>query len=135
MKRAITTWLVAVSFAAAAAPAALETGRYEGTAFNTTAGKGGKLVLEIVTVDGDKVQARFAASEGLIGEGWLTGKLAGGRLELAGDLLGWHMTLSAGARSDGIAGTYQLEGKGVQQGRFEVTRRGPASPVLAAGEP
>jgi hypothetical protein len=136
MKRAITTLLAAVSLAAAAAPTGVETGRYEGTAFNTTAGKGGKLVLEITTVDGDKVQARFAASEGLSGEGWLAGTVAGGTLQLAGQLSSWHMTLTASARPGGaLAGTYELEGQGSQQGRFEVTRRGASSPVLAAGEP
>ena len=140
MARAITTLLVAASLAIAATvraeDAGVTVGRYEGTAFNTTANQGGRAVLEITAASAGKVQARFAASDGLSGEGWLSGTLAGGTLTLSGPLAGWRMSLTASARPGGaLAGTYVLEGEGKQEGRIEVTRRGPASPVLAAGEP
>jgi hypothetical protein len=111
-------------------------GRYEGTAFNTTFQKRGKAVLEIVTVRAGTVHAHFVASEGLGGEAWLRGRLAGGVLELSGPLSALKMIVHATMQPGGrITGDYELSGQSPQAGRIDVVLRGPASAVIADGDP
>ena len=114
-------------------------GRYEGTAQNTTAHQSGNAVFEIINLDpsNGRVEAHFVASNGLVGEGWLSGGIdEQGRMTLSGNLSEWKMFAQAKATGGGgITATYRLEGPSHEEGEFRVDFRGAASPVLAEGNP
>ncbi len=114
-------------------------GRYEGTALNTTFNLKGKVVFEISQIEqpSGQVSAHFIASNGLTGEGWLTGRIdENGRMTLSGNILDWKMSVQARLSGDAtITATYTLQGSPNQQGEFSVRFRGLASPVLAKGAP
>lgn len=117
---------------------AVRPGRYDGTAFNTTAGQAGKAILEILDVEASgKVSAHFVASDGLQGEAWLSGTAdASGVLVLSGKLGDWDMSVRAVPDAGGtLTATYQLRGPSAQDGTFKVRFRSAAEPVLAPGNP
>lgn len=123
----------------ASAQARPKPGRYEGTAYNTTVSAQGHAVFELTEVDPSthEASARFTASEGLSGDGWLTGTVdASGAMSLSGTLSDWTMVVKAHpAGSDSISATYTLSGPSTQQGEFKVHLVAAAAPVLAPGAP
>jgi hypothetical protein len=140
MLRARAMMVVAASVAAFTSGRAdadeVAVGRYEGTAYNTTARKEGRAILDIVTIRSGKVYVHFQASHGLSGEGWLSGPAAGATFTVTGPLSGWTMTLHARVQPDGrLSGDYDLSGPGKQAGRIDVARTGRASAIVADGEP
>ena len=50
--------------------------RFQGPIYNETMRQGGRLMLVLRRGDGDRVTARFAASDGLVGSGVLTGRVS-----------------------------------------------------------
>ena len=114
-------------------------GRYEGTALNATANQRGRAVFEINSLDpsSGRVNAHFVASDGLVGEGWLIGRIGeDGILTLSGNLSQWKMSVQAKATGRGtITATYRLEGPSNEAGEFRVDFRGGTSAVIAEGEP
>jgi hypothetical protein len=103
---------------------AFREGRYEGQAFNTTVKQRGSVLFELYDIDTSSGQARayFGASNGLVGEAWLTGRISeNGELDLSGPLLGYTMQLKGHVTQGGsIDADYKLVGTNPQEGNFEV---------------
>lgn len=96
-------------------------GRYEGQAFNTTRNATGKIVVELTSIDAASgaVIAHFTASDGLKGDGDLTGKIdAAGVLRLAGGIGDWRIALAGKVKADEIRANYKLTGASSQTGNF-----------------
>lgn len=104
---------------------------YEGTAFNTTFGFSGKLILKFTNTSPNQIEGDLTVTEPLGGSGPMTGTLQGNQLALvvAGhpypDVASY--TLTGTLNSDGsLAGTLQVPpsfalGIPRQQGRWEVS--------------
>ena len=100
-------------------------GRYEGQALNTTANQRGKVVLELFDLDqsSGRLRAYFAASEGLEGEAWLSGRInSDGELYLSGSLSQFAMEVRGKLTpTGGITAAYSLKAATSQNGNFEVS--------------
>jgi hypothetical protein len=100
-------------------------GFYQGRAFNTTANASGKVAFELFDIDQKRgrVRAYFAATDGLTGEAWLTGKITNaGELDLVGDLAGFKMEIRGRVEGNGsIKADYTLAGTNSQRGNFEIS--------------
>jgi hypothetical protein len=110
-------------------------GFYQGRAFNTTANASGKVAFELFDLDqkNGRVRAYFAATDGLTGEAWLTGKItSSGELDLSGDLAGFKMEISGSLEAKGsIKADYSLEGTSSQRGNFEISFVSPLPENMA----
>lgn len=98
-------------------------GRYEGEALNTTYNSKGTVVFEIRSIDqAGNVSAYFVASNGLVGEGGLTGKIdSEGILRLSGNISGWKMSVAARISNNIINANYRLsDSSSTQDGNFSV---------------
>ena len=109
--------------------AGFRAGHYSGTAFNTTANQRGKVVFDLYDFDprSGHVRAYFAASDGLEGEAWLTGRIdKSGALHLTGSLAQFKMEVEARLTSaNSIKANYSLAATNSQAGNFEVTLQRP----------
>ena len=100
-----------------------------GTATNTTGGVSAPMHLDLV-IDGEKVTATLRTDAPLSGSGELTGRLAGGWLELQGQVAeGFRLKFRGALNARDCRGTYvaAVPGQLVQYGRFQLARRPPAT--------
>jgi len=105
----------------------LSPGTYRGTGVNTTFNKRGDFYLRIDSVDGaDNVRAYFEASNGLQGNGTLSGKIDAGTMKISGALTnGDGISVWGTPSGDSIKCTYTIAtgNKQFQDGNFTVYRR------------
>lgn len=97
--------------------------RFEGRITNTTYNATGKAVIEIKSADRNgKLTAHFTASEGLTGDGEMTGRVdESGRLRLSGNVSGWTMQLDGQLNGRTLSGKYTLTGSTPQGGNFNIS--------------
>ena len=109
-----------------AANTVLSVGSYRGSGKNTTYNVDGDFLIRIDSVEGTTVKGYFEASNGLSGNGPLTGVVdANGKLALFGKMSdGQGLIVSATVAYETIRGTYAIgnKQKGVQKGEFTVSR-------------
>lgn len=97
--------------------------RFEGRITNTTYNATGKAVIEIKSADRNgNLTAHFTASDGLSGDGDLTGRVDGsGRLRLSGPLSGWTMQIDGQLNGRTMTARYTLTGGTPQDGNFSLS--------------
>lgn len=97
-------------------------GQYEGRALNITYNQTGKVTLKFYkSNDAGNLTARFSASEGLTGDGTLTGSITEDVLRLTGKLSDLNMQIAARIEGDTITANYTLiSGSSSQKGNFTV---------------
>jgi hypothetical protein len=120
------TILAGVLFLGVAAAQSLQVGEYRGTAANGNVN--GKATFDVLSCDASgHVRAFFSASDGLQGDGTLTGTVdANGRIQLSGQLSGWQMQVSGDLSGNELRAKYELTGQGSpQHGTFDVRYSGP----------
>jgi hypothetical protein len=131
------TRLVALfALAAGLAGAAPTEIRLEGRLTNLTGDDTSARARVELRLDGEKASARIVTEEPLTGTGELSGRMAGGWLELSGTLEGGLKVVFRGALSPrDYRGTYiaAVPGDLVQYGRFDLDRA-PPTPAGGAGK-
>jgi hypothetical protein len=104
----------------------LPSGTYTGSGKNTTYNVNGDFLIRIDSVEGTTVKGYFEASNGLSGNGPLTGVVdSNGKLALFGKMSdGQGLIVTATVVHETIRGTYMIGNKknGVQKGEFTVSR-------------
>lgn len=104
----------------------LSPGDYRGSGTNTTYNQRGDFYLRIDSVDGsDSVKGYFEASNGLQGNGKVSGRIENGTMKVSGALTnGDGISIWGDPSGDSIVCTYTIATKsGFQKGEFTVNRR------------